>query len=284
MRGLRTLAKGDAGNQFKIRDLINSLVVSVNKLKGDPDGDGLGETTIPANVYPVADGAGGLLAGDVKHTQIKDTQYLDGISFGHSYGIGFGQSGFEDNPCGVGGYQTTRIILHAETDGTGGDNVFFNDGDSIPNTFNNYETVIDYIKAATGELDWRKPSMYILNMKFIGIKQTPRSANGLHEAIMIKYTDAVLYSYVNDTDYYVTLVGPTSGVGLTSRTVVELTPSNTEFTSAIMSNDLAFVVGSSAPLTNINHAIIELSPKLVNRYPANWIGIIDIAKVSTLKP
>ena len=66
METLRPLGKGDTGNVLKMRELLNALVYNVNKLKGDTDGDGLGENIIPENVYPVADGEGGFLAGDLK--------------------------------------------------------------------------------------------------------------------------------------------------------------------------------------------------------------------------
>ena len=41
MTRLRPLGRKDTGNQIKTRDLLNSLVLSVNKLKGDLNSDGL---------------------------------------------------------------------------------------------------------------------------------------------------------------------------------------------------------------------------------------------------
>ena len=49
----------------QVRNFLNELKQSVNKIKGDPDGDGKG-TPIPAKVYPVSDGNGGFIAGDIK--------------------------------------------------------------------------------------------------------------------------------------------------------------------------------------------------------------------------
>ena len=65
MKTLRPLGVGDTGNVLKMRDLLNALVYNVNKLKGDEDGDGLGENIIPANVYPVSDGEGGFVEGAI---------------------------------------------------------------------------------------------------------------------------------------------------------------------------------------------------------------------------
>lgn len=65
MKTLRPLGVGDTGNVLKMRDLLNSLVYNVNKLKGDKDGDGLGENIIPENVYPVSDGEGGFIEGAI---------------------------------------------------------------------------------------------------------------------------------------------------------------------------------------------------------------------------
>ena len=65
METLRPLGKGDTGNVLKMRELLNALVYNVNKLKGDSDGDGLGENLIPANFYPVSDGEGGFVEGAI---------------------------------------------------------------------------------------------------------------------------------------------------------------------------------------------------------------------------
>lgn len=78
MSRLRFIPKGGAGNTELTRKVLNQVILSVNKLKGDEDGDGLGENNIPVNVYPVADGAGGLLAGKIKIVESKKA-----VAIGH---------------------------------------------------------------------------------------------------------------------------------------------------------------------------------------------------------